>query len=547
MTTRSSSEATINIESSTKKLVVDNRISLRFYYRIADNILKQADIFREEKNIVDLYVMLLRFSSLVMDTIPRHRDYRASPGSNKVYLKNKLLNAIAELEKLKPAVQLKVQELHSRKQPNVNQNDTWESSLGSPIVKQERWNAYSRTKTSPPVASGLAYQGLKTQHFSFVKPVEEYHRRISPSIPRPKDETLARHSILGPSGLHGHWQPPSNHKIQYPSNLDLTTFQAPSCLEQPFKDGTTMRKDDGNLERERSNLESIVLPEKENQKFQTQELDSLISFETVESLPQEEIIGQPKLPPVLVDVQDLIPRSTPALVSFETVESLPQEEIIRQLTPPPVLADIQDLVPRSTPATERECGMEKSSSAGLDCAEDPLQLHISTELMDCFMKLAKSNTDKNLETCGVLAGSLRNRTFSITALIIPKQESTSDSCQTTNEEEIFEVQDKQSLFPLGWIHTHPTQSCFMSSIDVHTHYSYQVMLPESIAIVMAPRDTSKKHGIFRLTPGGMTVVRLCPKRGFHPHEPPSDGSPIYNHCTDVYMNPSLKVDIIDLR
>lgn len=22
--------------------------------------------------------------------------------------------------------------------------------------------------------------------------------------------------------------------------------------------------------------------------------------------------------------------------------------------------------------------------------------------------------------------------------------------------------------------THPTQSCFMSSIDVHTHYSYQV-------------------------------------------------------------------------
>lgn len=25
-------------------------------------------------------------------------------------------------------------------------------------------------------------------------------------------------------------------------------------------------------------------------------------------------------------------------------------------------------------------------------------------------------------------------------------------CQTTNEEEIFDVQDKHSLFPLGWIH-----------------------------------------------------------------------------------------------
>lgn len=68
------------------------------------------------------------------------------------------------------------------------------------------------------------------------------------------------------------------------------------------------------------------------------------------------------------------------------------------------------------------------------------------------MKLAKSNTDKNLETCGVLAGSLvstdkydifcvkncimlmvcisflqKNRKFYVTSLIIPKQESTSDS------------------------------------------------------------------------------------------------------------------------
>ncbi|KAL1318075.1 hypothetical protein AAHE18_15G180000 [Arachis hypogaea] len=45
-----------------------------------------------------------------------------------------------------------------------------------------------------------------------------------------------------------------------------------------------------------------------------------------------------------------------------------------------------------------------------------------------------------------------NMVFHITTLIIPKQESTSDSCSTLNEEEIFEVQDILSLFPLGWIH-----------------------------------------------------------------------------------------------
>ncbi|KAJ8550204.1 hypothetical protein K7X08_033911 [Anisodus acutangulus] len=59
------------------------------------------------------------------------------------------------------------------------------------------------------------------------------------------------------------------------------------------------------------------------------------------------------------------------------------------------------------PVDELECGLVKSSPDGLICSEDPLQLHISASVMDTFMKLAKSNTNKNLETCGVLAGSLK--------------------------------------------------------------------------------------------------------------------------------------------
>lgn len=58
----------------------------------------------------------------------------------------------------------------------------------------------------------------------------------------------------------------------------------------------------------------------------------------------------------------------------------------------------------------------------------------------------------------------------------------------------------------------------------------------------------RKHGIFRLTsPGGMSVIRNCQQRGFHPHDPPADGGPIYESSTDVYMNPTLKFDVIDLR
>ncbi len=82
-----------------------------------------------------------------------------------------------------------------------------------------------------------------------------------------------------------------------------------------------------------------------------------------------------------------------------------------------------------------------------------------------------------MESCGILAGLLDSKRglFSITTLIVPKQEGTSDTVQALAEEEIFEAQDSRGLYPMGWIHTHPTQTCFLSSIDVHTQCGYQVI------------------------------------------------------------------------
>lgn len=91
-------------------------------------------------------------------------------------------------------------------------------------------------------------------------------------------------------------------------------------------------------------------------------------------------------------------------------------------------------------------------------------------------RYASSNTRRGVESCGILAGLLDSKKgfFSITTLIVPKQEGTSDTVQALAEEEIFEAQDSRGLYPMGWIHTHPTQTCFLSSIDVHTQCGYQV-------------------------------------------------------------------------
>ncbi|GMH03955.1 hypothetical protein Nepgr_005794 [Nepenthes gracilis] len=513
---RSSSGRT-NIAASAQKLDVDNRISLRIYYRIAHNVLRQADIFRSEKNVIDLYIMLLRFSSLISETIPRHRDYRASPPIKKSSLRKQLLNALNELEELKPVVKQKIDELDRNHAHQVNgwthmNSDDSVTSIDMPANKKQPFTNNQLVKVSAAVARDSIYEGSKTQQRLHTGPVEQQFQRLSLNISRPKEETLSRHSILGPNGLHGQWQPPvSNKGIWYPSNIDVTPVEIPSLLlavDDLSKDG----KDHGNVECKNSNLESTIFLNDASQSTQANDPSSLISFETSDSETSDEVIvKQPSPPPIPVEVQDLILETSSETTGLQDARDHPLPD---------------DLVH----------------------AESSMELHISTTMMDTFMRLVKCNTVKSLETCGVLAGSLKNRKFYITTLIIPKQDSTSNSCQATNEEEIFEVQDKRSLFPLGWIHTHPTQSCFMSSIDLHTHYSYQIMLPEAVAIVMAPKDNFRTHGIFRLTtPGGMSVIRQCDLRGFHPHEPPTDGGPIYKQCTDVYMNPDLKFDVIDLR
>ncbi|KAI2661360.1 STAM-binding protein-like A [Labeo rohita] len=148
------------------------------------------------------------------------------------------------------------------------------------------------------------------------------------------------------------------------------------------------------------------------------------------------------------------------------------------------------------------------------------QIAVPAELCGKFLRLANNNTIRAVETCGILCGSLNRNAFTVTHVIVPKQCGGPDYCDTENEEELFLVQDQYNLITLGWIHTHPTQTAFLSSVDLHTHCSYQMMLPESIAIVCSPKFN--ETGYFRLTDYGMEEISTCTQKGFHPHpkEPP---------------------------
>ncbi|NXN87672.1 STABP protein, partial [Bombycilla garrulus] len=176
-------------------------------------------------------------------------------------------------------------------------------------------------------------------------------------------------------------------------------------------------------------------------------------------------------------------------------------------------------VPSKPPAVDRS--LKPSALGSTENGVDVLrQVIVPRELCHKFLQLADANTARGVETCGILCGKLMRNEFTITHVIVPKQLGGPDSCTTENEEELFVIQDQHGLVTLGWIHTHPTQTAFLSSVDLHTHCSYQMMLPESIAIVCSPKY--QETGFFKLTEHGLEEISSCRQKGFHPHarDPP---------------------------
>ncbi|VIO86968.1 Uncharacterized protein BM_BM9636 [Brugia malayi] len=168
---------------------------------------------------------------------------------------------------------------------------------------------------------------------------------------------------------------------------------------------------------------------------------------------------------------------------------------------------------------------------------------VAADLVENFVQLAQVNTNRNVETCAILCGSLiTGGVCRITHAVIPKQTGAADSCDTHNEEEVFAYQDANNLITLGWIHTHPSQTAFLSSVDLHTHCSYQLMLSEAVAIVVAPKFN--EVGIFRLSERGMKEINECRKVGFHPHE---NSSALFFYCHDIRFENSLTATVVDLR
>lgn len=170
-------------------------------------------------------------------------------------------------------------------------------------------------------------------------------------------------------------------------------------------------------------------------------------------------------------------------------------------------------------------------------------IFVPINLVSDFIAHASRNTRKDIETCAVLTGKYLHdqEAYIITHCIVPKQAGTANTVHTLHEEELIGIQEKHGVITLGWIHTHPSQTCFLSSVDMHCQLSYQIMMPNAIAIVHAPTDTTK---VFSLTKKGISLLSKCSCQGFHRHE---GGSGIYTEASHVHYAKHRKCTFIDIR
>jgi STAM-binding protein len=186
----------------------------------------------------------------------------------------------------------------------------------------------------------------------------------------------------------------------------------------------------------------------------------------------------------LNDKPDVPPRNMSP--SLPTLPPKPSKERYEDSIEPPRRPDKHILTPDTNSPVKASPTFTFRPSAYLENGEPLRTVFLPPTLRNEFLRVAEPNTRRNLETCGMLCGTLISNALFIQRVVIPDQKSTSDTCETVDEMAFFDYCQKEDLLCLGWIHTHPTQTCFMSSVDLHTHCAYQMMMKESIAIVCAP-------------------------------------------------------------
>eukprot|EP00798_Chlamydomonas_sp_ICE-L_P025469 gene25469-11129_t len=453
-------------------------LSLSKYYVAADLLLRQAHTYRAAKNDEQLYVILMRFASLILETIPSHHDFKkANPDSKYMELKKSLMaRYMSELEAIRVSLQMKDMSInpvaHSKNRPPEAVQLTTSNLPGV------NW---SEAGAVGAVTATGGY-GLSTGGYG------------QPPAPQFLVDDLLEIVNGGPTGAPASGatrtqsQPPSSSATS-PAPPPPPAYQAKYSL--PSADAGS-----------RHALYATKSPESSSGRYQASPASrsSLMPYPQLDRLSVSESIPQPPPPPPPPHQPPFpSPSAGPSLgpQELEVVTYSPRQHLGHPVVtyspyqhlghpgncsqppppPPPDEPPSNQLAPSYIPPPPPP-DTASSPGGGMRQIEKKAQLrdvHISlalmedflhfaasntrkgieSSLMEDFLHFAASNTRKGIESCGILGGSMSadDSIFTINSLIIPKQEGTTDTVQALNEEEqnvdpdLAHIAPKQNVDP----------------------------------------------------------------------------------------------------
>ncbi|KAK5995432.1 AMSH-like protease sst2 [Cladobotryum mycophilum] len=505
-------------------------IDFKYWTRSAETLYQEASFALSDGDYGRAYIMLYRHSVLVLKFLPTHPKLK-EPENRKLYkiLSKKIDRVLQDLEALKPEIQNAYQEWERKAPPTT--------ASGHKHINASQ--SYKDFAAKDPSLSGNARILDASEHQDLAVDLaqQEIDRRERDKRTHRQPGSRSERGLS--QGLQT-WKTnqeriPATNDVDLQKQMEATRRTLDMAHERRYEDTVSQ------------------LPTSQHYNYPSLSKSRPVEYEKsqkpISSLPQ------PARPP-----------KERIASSLEVLE--PSRDFSRPIAPPLVpnkvhLIDYQpETSPQSTdtvsqpplPPKELEAPMPKKERLAFKPGGylengDPIRsIFLPSKLKRTFLEIAAKNTAAGLEMCGILCGTPINNALFVRCLLIPDQKSTPDTCETENETKIFDYCMSEDLLMLGWIHTHPTQTCFMSSRDLHTHAGYQVMMPESIAIVCAPKYTPS-YGIFRLThPPGLDHILNCTRsETFHPHSIDNLYREADHPHGHVYESDKMPLQVVDLR
>ncbi|KLO93158.1 STAM-binding protein [Fusarium fujikuroi] len=472
----------------------NTNIPVKHWTRAAETLYQEASFAVSDGDFGRAYMMLYRHSVLVLQYIPTHPQFK-DPENKKVYktLSRRIPRVIQDLEQLKPEIENAVKE--------------WERMALSSKANAgpEPSSRYEQFAARDPSLTGNAkiLDAFDNQDLAVDLAQKELMRRDT-ARRATRQAGITDEDIMS-RRRGGRWDQWDGARIGDDEDLRRQMEATRHALDSAQERRTD---DDYRPTSHTYSYPSISRPRAVDYEGQT----PIPSIQPSRP-PKEPVAPPPKQPlhtPSLQSLPPALPQKVP-LPGYAPLIPSPSPQPARPEVPRKEALD----TPPALPQKER---LTFKPGAYLENGDPIRSLFLPKNLRQKFLDIAADNTRRGLEMCGMLCGTPINNALFVRCLLIPDQKCTSDTCETENEEVMFDYCMKEDLLLLGWIHTHPTQTCFMSSRDLHTHAGYQVMMPESVAIVCAPKF-QPSYGIFRLThPPGLDHILNCNHQDtFHQH------------------------------